>query len=675
MSDHASTARLPQREAAAARRRGRPGLPPWHTETWLLIGLVAVFIVITGWWLSKNQRVPDWDDGTHLLYALAAEMQLTHGEFSALFHTWDLYPPFGAIVGGVGFWIGGYTPTAAILTANLFFVPLLAASCYGIGTLAFGNRLAGLLAAVFALGTPMFVSEMHVLMLDPQEAAMVAATVWGVLASRGFSRPWVSALAGLAAGLAVMTKQTAVVFIAGPIAIGLIRGRWHSRRGILAFAVVAAVVAGPWYIDHWSQIRAQGASDDLTNASTYVSPPRFSRESLTWYFWNALNIQILLPLFAFFAVGVVMTVRDLVRRRDASDLRIDLLVGCFIGWLGATLITHKDPRYSLPDLVYIAVLGGGWIAVLVRPRVRAVLTCLLVGVAAVNLIGVSFGLGSTQQTALPGHTAGRLERLVTYYSPSGYLDGGPEVDGNVPSLMRELKQAGYRNMTVQVSGAGPYDFNQSGLDALAAMIGIRQTPAFEPAHQGPHGFMFEIMTPTAGDPPPCRTLDGGAGVYVAVGNASVPFEEAHFFCPGRHPAYYARTAPLSPEAVARTESNLPQPWRARFVSLFRAMHKQGISEVQVDTASSNVPYFAGAQTLKLAGSTGLVARPFEPGTHDLHEAFLLRHPDGAGEPPPCLRLPDGTGLYIVLGYAYIPFDSYQFYCPTRTPRSYSAASR
>jgi hypothetical protein len=159
-----------------------------------------------------------------------------------------------------------------------------------------------------------------------------------------------------------------------------------------------------------------------------------------------------------------------------------------------------------------------------------------------------------------------------------------------------------------------------------------------------------------------------------VGDAALPFEQTHFFCPGRHPAYYSRTAPLSPELAAQIEPRLPEPWRSRYVGLFRAMRAQGISTVQVDPASSNVPYFAGAQTLALAASVGLVAGPFDPGTRDMHEGFLVRHQDGPGEPQPCLSFPDGTGLYIVLGYAYIPFEKYQFYCPTRTPRLYSASS-
>jgi 4-amino-4-deoxy-L-arabinose transferase-like glycosyltransferase len=659
--------------AARPRWHRKLGVPRLSAEASLLIGVIAAFIAVSAWWLTQDQRVPVWDSGTHLLYALSAESQLRHGELGALFNTWDLYPPFGAVVGAIGLWIGGFTPMAAILAANIVFVPLLACACYGIGTLVYGARLAGLLAAVFALGTPMFVSQMHVMMLDPQEAAMVAATIWGVLASRGFSRPYVAALAGLAAGLAVMTKQTAIIFIAGPVLIAVLRGRLRSWRGILAFVVIAGIVAAPWYISHWEQIRLQGASDDLTNTSAYASPPRFSRESLTWYFWDALNIQILLPLCAFFAVGVLMTLRDWLPRPKASDLRIDLLAGCFIGWLGVTMVVHKDPRYSLSELVYIAVLGSGWVATLTRRWARAGIASLLVVIATVNFLGVSLGIGSTQQTALPGHTPGQLQKLVTYYSPAGYLAGGPEVDGDIPSLMKDLAGAGYSDMTVDV-GVGQYDFNQSGLDALAGMIGLTQTPLFEPGKLGPRGFMFELVPPTAGDPPPCRTLDDGAGVYVAVGDAAVPFELTHFFCPGRHPAYYERTAPPSPATVAQVEPSLPEPWRSRFITLFRAMRSQGIKEVQVDPDSSDVPYFAGSQTLKLASSVGLIAGPFDPATRDVHEAFLLRHPDGRGEPQPCLRLPEGTGLYIVLGYAYILFQKYEFYCPTHTPRMYSAGT-
>ena len=363
-----------------------------------------------------------------------------------------------------------------------------------------------------------------------------------------------------------------------------------------------------------------------------------------------------------------MTVRDLIRRRDTSDLRIDLLVGCFIGWLGATWITHKDPRYSLPDLVYIAVLGGGWIATLARGRIRVVLTCLLAGIAAVNLIGVSFGLGSTHQTALPGHTAGRLERLVTYYSPTGYLDGGPEVDGNVPSLTRELKRSGYRNMTVQVAGAGAYDFNQSGLDALAGMIGLDQTPVFEPSHLGPHGFMFELVMPKTGE---------------AASLQDARRRRRRLRCRRRCFGAVRRSPLLLPRAPSRL------------------LRSHGPAEPRTGGAHRVEPPTALAHPLRLAvpghaqaGDHGAAGRhrelerpvlrgrpdaqagqrrgPHRPAVRTRHPQHARgvspRHPDGAGEPPACLQFADGTGLDVVLGYAYIPFANYEFDCPTRTPK-------
>lgn len=108
------------------------------------------------------------------------------------------------------------------------FVPLLAVSCFGVGRLVYGSDLAGLLAALFALGTPMIISEFHEFLLDPQQAAIVAASVWAILACRGFERPGVAALAGILSGLAMLTKQTSIVFLAGPLAIVVARGGWRN---------------------------------------------------------------------------------------------------------------------------------------------------------------------------------------------------------------------------------------------------------------------------------------------------------------------------------------------------------------------------------------------------------------------------------------------------------------
>ena len=65
---------------------------------------------------------------------------------------------------------------------------------------------------------------------------------------------------------------------------------------------------------------------------------------------------------------------------------------------------------------------------------------------------------------------------------------------------------------------------------------------------------------------------------------------------------------------------------------------------------------------------------YNPGALGPHDAFVLRHVLAPGDPPPCQRLNDATGVYVVLGYAYIPFSQYTFICPDHHPLLYRRAT-
>jgi hypothetical protein len=49
---------------------------------------------------------------------------------------------------------------------------------------------------------------------------------------------------------------------------------------------------------------------------------------------------------------------------------------------------------------------------------------------------------------------------------------------------------------------------------------------------------------------------------------------------------------------------------------------------------------------------------------------MLRHILQPGDPPPCQRLNDGTGVYVVLGSPFVPFPLYTFICPGHRPLFY-----
>ncbi len=637
----------------------------------MLAGSVLVFVAVTVWWLTQDDRVQEWDNGLHTLLAFGVHDQLSSGNLTSWFTEFNTYPPLVHLIGAMAVFIAGKSPMAVIIASNIVFVPLLAASCYGVGQLAYGPR-AGLLAGLFALGTPIFVSQMHVFMIDPPEAAMVAASVWAILASKRFERVGIAALAGLAVGLALMTKETSIIFLAGLVAVAILRGGWRNWRGLLAFLLIAAAISLPWYIYHVAQLHGLVEGQGGTGAAPTVesAPPLLTHKSLLWYFWAALNVQVLAPLLLFLFVGIILTIRDCFKRWTPENLGPELLGGAFVSWLGITLIRHKDMRFTLPALIYIAVLATGWI-VLARPRLRLAATAVLVAILAINFLGVSIGIGHAVRIALPGAPPGALRtRQLTLYSPEGYIRGGPEHDGDILALMRELKRAGLRTITFDAGSTDVPDFTQYGLQVRAIQAGLTATAVYNLGALGPHdGFMVRHF-PQPGDALPCQRLNDGSGVYIELGNPVKPFETYTLLCPGRHPAIYQRTAPLSLETQIQMHPEITGASRAMLVKVLLALHRQGVQALAFDHASADELFYQPPGLERLAALEQLPVPPgLTPQQLTSSDAYLLRKPITHGSPPPCGRFPDGSGLYVVRGNPLLAHPQYA--CPlhyrTRRP--------
>jgi len=267
---------------------------------------------------------------------------------------------------------------------------------------------------------------MHAYDLDPPQAAMVAISVWAILASRRLQRVWVSALAGALCGLALLTKETSVVFLAGLLLVVLVRGGWRSWPGLVAFIFTLENVAGPWYMFHVTQILSSFTSLGGVAPNPIQAPPRFSAANIGWYFWNLLNEQTLSVFGALFFIGAVLALWQCVRHRVSSEnVYPELLGGAVVSYLGMTYLTHKDPRYTLPALVYVAVLGTSWIVSIHRLLIRRTIQGAVLVLAALYLAGMSFGIGGAVRIALPGsHSTIIYPRQLTLYETSaGYAVG------------------------------------------------------------------------------------------------------------------------------------------------------------------------------------------------------------------------------------------------------------
>jgi 4-amino-4-deoxy-L-arabinose transferase-like glycosyltransferase len=349
-------------------------VPRWSMPAWAAVAVTALFVALGCWWLATDRAVPFGGGASHLYASLLYLEFVDEGHpFRAIDYA-TYYPPGIRLFGVLVLALFGKSPDGPVLAQNVVFAPLLALACYRVGRMVTSPR-AGLLAVVFALGTPLIAEQFHVFMLDAPQAALVAVAVWLILASERFARVELAALAGLTVGLGVLTKQLMPLYLVGLLAAVLLRGGgWRNWRGIAAFAGVALAVGAPWYLVHLSELgRFVGAAGTGTASEPVpraASPPIVSLANLGWYGWATLNGLLFAPLFAFAAVGVVEATARVVRARPRpvrGDPTVELLWGLAGAWLALTLLRHHDVRYTMGAIVYVAVLGTAWV---VRLRAR-----------------------------------------------------------------------------------------------------------------------------------------------------------------------------------------------------------------------------------------------------------------------------------------------------------------
>jgi dolichyl-phosphate-mannose-protein mannosyltransferase len=299
----------------------------WPAPAWGAIGVTTLFIGITCWWLTRDRSIPIFDAGLHLNLALNVQQELAAGNLGKALTLTVPYPPFAYLIGSLGITIGGVGVAPPIIAENLVFVTLLALGCYKVGRLAF-SPLAGLLAVVAALGSPLIAAQFHVFMTDAPETAMVAVSVWLIIASEGFTKPRICAVAGVAVGLGMLTKEPFPIFVLGVGVVTLGRGGRRAWPGVAVFAAIALALALPWYIHEHALI--QGIGDQATaSSSAYqgeagpapkdIAPPRLSSANLEWYLWNLDNVELGLPLLLIAAAGFIWTVGGFVPRRMRSS--------------------------------------------------------------------------------------------------------------------------------------------------------------------------------------------------------------------------------------------------------------------------------------------------------------------------------------------------------------------
>jgi hypothetical protein len=263
-------------------------------------------------------------------------------------------------------------------------------------------------------------------------------------------------------------------------------------------------------------------------------PSRWSVQDFAWYGWNLVNNQLYLPLTLFFLIGLITLSVGWLRTRRPDDYSPELIFGGFVGYFAITLIALNDPRYTLPCLVYVAVIGAAWIVRAPR-RLGVAAAIVLFGVLAVNTAMISFGLGSTKRIAFPNAPASPIrERQLTVISPNGYFQSGPRHE-RVLDVMKAARRKGAR-LVYFAGGTDFAFFNDSGLTMFAriAGLGIPRKNDYRLLGSNDIFMIRRYIEPL--DPKPCVRLEDGSGVFLVKGRFTIrPFEDyaKHLYCPVR----------------------------------------------------------------------------------------------------------------------------------------------
>jgi 4-amino-4-deoxy-L-arabinose transferase-like glycosyltransferase len=249
-----------------------------HLAPWLLIAGLVLFHAINNWlWLTENVTLTGWDRPRHLAHSLNFARMLSPISIQSLFDVMvsdPVRPPIFPVSAAPLYWFFGWTSDVATMI-NVLYMAILLAATYGIGKRWAGSVL-GMVSVVLLACFPMFYAMSRHFYLEFALTAMVALTVWLLLATSGFQRKGISLLFGLSLGLGLLTKRTFAVFAVGPvIAIILTSGilpalcqrlkqrpKIYWKYGLLALASGLALAA-LWYLPNRETVRTLILGDAL----------------------------------------------------------------------------------------------------------------------------------------------------------------------------------------------------------------------------------------------------------------------------------------------------------------------------------------------------------------------------------------------------------------------------
>lgn len=445
-------------------------------------------------WFALDRSVPAWDQADYLTWTLTYWRILQHPQgFSGQWWVdfWmrsSKIPPLTYILTAPFLNIFGPGPEQATLV-HLLFSAILLGSVYGLGSQLF-NRPVGLWAAGLCVLLPGLYRFRLQFLLDYPLAAMVTfsfycLTMWWLTTTKtpkkSLSFPsffWAIAW-GISLGLAILVKQTAVLFLLTPIVwigFALIRQKaWKKFAQFAGSLLLSLAIFGPWVQANWLLILTAGKRATVDSAIAEGDPALNSLEAWTYY-WSKLPEQISWLLLLIPLVGILLKLIIPILSHQSSSLhkniahafspfKISALRWLAVFWLGAYLINslniNKDARYVLPYLpVFTLLLAYGLMQWPLKwgQIIRWGTVSLALLLMVINLWPIGGGFG---------------ERVVGFLSPAGQYRAKLNQSWPHAEVITEITQTEpFLRTTLGILPSTP-EINQHNLNYFGALQNLQ----------------------------------------------------------------------------------------------------------------------------------------------------------------------------------------------------------
>jgi 4-amino-4-deoxy-L-arabinose transferase-like glycosyltransferase len=232
------------------------------TTVGFVLALVVFHAVINWHWLTANVTVLGWDVPSHLGTSFIYDSILRPFSPETLFTaiTWHPNRPPLYFLSAVPLYrLFGLSADVGTMV-NIFYLAMLFGSVYGIGR-QLGGRRVGFLATFVIATLPMIYAISRYFYIELALTAIVALSIYFLLASEGFESRIASLLFGLSLGVGVLTKRTYPVFVFAPLGVVIVRSsvfRSLKRRVQAGFRLqlkdlflaigLGLVLAVAWYL-------------------------------------------------------------------------------------------------------------------------------------------------------------------------------------------------------------------------------------------------------------------------------------------------------------------------------------------------------------------------------------------------------------------------------------------